>query len=96
MASVVVTLKVMPTSPETNLDEVFVQAEKCVRAHVDARHKDDEVRKGMDPIGFGLNALKITFVMDENLGTTDKLEENIKKISGVESVEAVDVRRAIG
>ena len=96
MASVVVTLKIMPTSPETNLDEVFVHAEKCVRAYVDAKHKDGEVRKGIEPIGFGLKALKVIFVMDESLGATDRLEENIKKVSGVESVDAIDVRRAIG
>ena len=96
MASVVVTLKVMATSPETDLDEVFTHAEKCVRAFVDAKHKDGEVRKGIEPIGFGLKALKMIFVMDESLGGTDKLEENIKKVSGVESVEATDVRRAIG
>ncbi|HLC32287.1 MAG TPA: elongation factor 1-beta [Candidatus Nanoarchaeia archaeon] len=96
MASVVVTLKVMPTAPETNLDEVFTHAEKCVRLFVDAKHKDGEVRKGIEPIGYGLKALKIVFVMDESLGTTDRLEENIKKVAGVESVEATDVRRAIG
>ena len=96
MASVVVTLKVMPQAPETNMDEVFVKAEKCVRSFVDLKHKTGEVRKVIEPIGFGLQALKILFVMDEDLGATDRLEQDIGKVAGVESVEAIDVRRTIG
>lgn len=96
MASVIVTLKVMPASPETNLDKVYEEASKHIRDFVDQKHKDGEIRKEIEPIGFGLKALKLLFVMDENLGTTDKLEEKIKNITGVESVEATDVRRAIG
>ena len=34
--------------------------------------------------------------MDESKGSTDALEEDIKGIEGVNSVETVDVRRAIG
>ncbi|MCX6708778.1 MAG: elongation factor 1-beta [Candidatus Woesearchaeota archaeon] len=96
MASVIVTLKVMPASPETNLDEVYEEASKHIRDFVDQKHKDGEIRKEIELIGYGLKAMKLLFVMDENLGTTDKLEEKIKNITGVESVEATDVRRAIG
>ena len=49
-----------------------------------------------DPIGFGLNALKVTFVMDEEGGSTDKLEEDLKSIEGITSVEVIDMRRALG
>lgn len=96
MASVVVTLKIMPVSPETDLEEVFNQSKEQVLAFIDDKHKNGEIRKMIEPIGFGLKAVKILFVMDENLGATDRLEENIKKINGVESVETIDVRRAIG
>jgi translation elongation factor EF-1beta len=34
--------------------------------------------------------------MDESIGTTDKLEEKIKQLENVESVETTDVRRTIG
>jgi len=55
-----------------------------------------EMKSEQEPIAFGLKALKITFVSDESKGSTDALEENIKKIAGVNSVEVIDVRRAIG
>ena len=96
MASVIVTLKIMPTSPEENLDQIYEQADKHIRNFVDQKHKESEIKKEIEPIGFGLKALKILFIMDESIGATDKLEEQIKKIQGVESVEAVDVRRTIG
>lgn len=96
MANVVITLKVMPTSTEIDLDKLFINLEKHVRAFVDQKHKDGEVRKQIEPVAFGLNAIKIIFVMDENIGTTEKLEEHIQKTQGVESVEVTDVRRALG
>jgi len=96
MASVVVTIKVMPAGPEANLDKIFDEASKHVRNFVDAKHKDGEIRKQIEEIGFGLKSLKLIFVMDENIGTTDKLEENIRKVAEVESVETTDVRRAVG
>ena len=45
---------------------------------------------------FGLKSLNLIFVMDEKKGSTDKLEDDISDIEGVQSVEVTDVRRAIG
>lgn len=50
----------------------------------------------LEPVAFGLQALKVFFVLDESKGNTDRLEENIKAIDGVLNVEVIDVRRAIG
>ena len=58
--------------------------------------KNSEMRSVQEPIAFGIKALKITFVMEESKGSTDSLEESIKTIEGVNSVETIDVRRAIG
>lgn len=86
----------MPKEPGINWDSIYVEAQKNIKNFVDEKHKDAEMRKELDPIGFGLSALKITFVMDEQIGGTEKLEENLRKIEGVESAETIDVRRAIG
>lgn len=96
MASVVVTIKLMPTEPGINWDSIYGKACECINAFVDQKHKNGEMRKEVVPIGFGLSSLKITFVMDEQIGGTEKLEDSIKKIKGVENVETTDVRRAIG
>ena len=49
-----------------------------------------------ESIGFGLKALKIIFVMDENKGSPDPVAEKISEMEGVNSAEITDVRRALG
>lgn len=95
MATVVLTLKIMPESPEVDLAPIGVKVDKLIRQFA-KMNADEEIRLEQEPVAFGLNALKIMFAMDESIGSTDALEEEIKSIHGVNSVEVVDVRRAIG
>jgi len=92
MPQVVVTLKIMPESPEVNLGNIETEAKTKILDFSQTK----EIKIEQEPIAFGLIALKIIFVMDESKGSTDSLEEQIKAISGVNSVDTVDVRRAIG
>ena len=92
MAQVVVTLKIMPESPDVNLGNIENEA----KAKIQDFSQSQEMKTEQEPIAFGLKAINITFVMDESKGSTESLEEQIKTISGVKSVETVDVRRAVG
>jgi elongation factor 1-beta len=92
MAHVIITLKIMPDSPEVDLAAVEEQAKKQIQGFAGKTESKTE----QEPIAFGLKALKMTFVMDESKGPTDALEEKIRAIEGVNSVEVVDVRRAVG
>ena len=96
MANVILTFKIMPTSPEVDLSALAVKVEEMIRSFVDEKHKDSEIKKEEEPIGFGLKALKFIFVMDESKGATDELEKQITDDASVQSVEVTDVRRAIG
>lgn len=87
------TLKIMPESPDVDLKHVEHAAIKKIDHFTG---ESGEKRFAIEPIAFGLKALKITFVMDEKIGSTDKLEEEIGTIEGVNSVQVVDFRRAIG
>ena len=82
----------MPSSPQTDLARIEQEA----KAKIADFSQNDEMKSEQEPIAFGLKALKITFAMDENKGSTDTLEEDINGIEGVNSVEVVDVRRAVG
>ncbi|MBN2053093.1 elongation factor 1-beta [Candidatus Woesearchaeota archaeon] len=92
MAKAIVTLKIMPESPDIDLDKVASEAEKMIIAYAG----DGDRKKEIEPIAFGLKALKMIFVMDEAKGSPEPLENDIKRIKGVQSVEVIDVRRAIG
>jgi elongation factor 1-beta len=92
MADVIITLNIMPTSPDVDLKEVTEKALSIVKEYTGMdNNKVEEV-----PLAFGLKAIKLMFVMDEAKGATDPLEEQIKTIDGVNSVEVTDVRRSIG
>ena len=82
----------MPESPETDLNNLEGQAKNKIEEFTG----ETELKAEREPIAFGLNALKITFVMDESKGSTEDLENSISSLEGVNSVEVVDVRRAVG
>lgn len=92
MADVVITLKIMPESPEA---DIFL-IEKKAKSEIKRFAGESQFKVAVEPVAFGLKSLNITFVMDESKGSTEKLEQKIKDIENVSSAEVVDVRRAIG
>lgn len=92
MTNAVITFKIMPENPDVDLDSLESQSLEKIAAY----SGNDETKVELEPIAFGLKALKIIFVMDENKGSPDELEEDIETIEGVMSCETIDVRRAIG
>ena len=90
MADVIITLKIMPESPEIDLDAISSKAEELINKYGEVGKKE------IEPIAFGLKALNLIFVMDENKGSTEELENQISELEGVNSVEVTDVRRALG
>ncbi|MFH1439038.1 MAG: elongation factor 1-beta [Candidatus Woesearchaeota archaeon] len=91
MASVIITFKIMPISPEVDLSAIESKAKEAISAF------GGEVGKvEIEPVAFGLKALNLIFVMDEAKGSTEELEEQISQIEDVNSVECTDVRRAVG
>ena len=92
MADVIITLKIMPESPEIDLDKIEEESKKKIEEFAG----EGETKSEKVPLAFGLNSLNIIFVMDESKGSPDPVEESIKAIEGVQSVEVIDVRRALG
>ena len=92
MANVIVTLNIMPESPEVDLNKIEADAKLKI---IDFAGETD-MKFEQEPLAFGLKILKIIFVMDESIGGTDKLEDDLKDIKGVQSVETTDVRREFG
>lgn len=95
MAVVVVTIRIMPENPETNLEEIKKEVQMIIKEFTGREDPQDQ-KTEVEPIAFGLKALKIIFTMDEEKGSPDQLEDKIKKVAGVQNFEVIDVRRAIG
>jgi len=88
MASVLVIMKVFPSSTEIDLSELRDKiASKLPSGYSIKSH-------GEEPIAFGLKALKLIIEMPEDVeGGTEALEELIRSIEEVEEVEIEAVHR---
>jgi elongation factor 1-beta len=80
-------IRILPAESDSNLDTVVT----------DLR---DKIPKGMDlkahakePIAFGLNAIIGDFLIDDEEGQMDKLEDSIKNIEGVGQIEVINISR---
>lgn len=91
MAQVIITFRIMPESPDCDLDSIRKEVEQYIK-----EFGGDVGKVEKFPVGFGLVALNMIFVMDESLGSTEELEDRIQQLKEVASVEVTDVRRAIG
>ncbi|MBU2616797.1 MAG: elongation factor 1-beta [Nanoarchaeota archaeon] len=90
MSLMAVKIKVMPTSPEVDLEELKNKIRKRIIDSSNSNVKFEE-----EPIAFGLKALIISLGWPEDR-ELDSLEEELKKIENVNSVEVIDIRRAFG
>jgi len=79
MGNVAIKLKIMPESPDTDLEKIKEEISKKVEI------KDSKI----EPIAFGLSALKILIISSDE--GTEKIEKEIKDIEGVSDVEVESV-----
>jgi elongation factor 1-beta len=82
MGSVAVIARVMPDSPEVNLD----QLKKALKEKLPGIQ---EIRE--EPIGFGLKALKLVAIVNDAGGETDAIERSLNEVAGVERAEIIEV-----
>lgn len=94
MAMVIVKMRVMPDSPDIDLDALL----KIITEKINKFCDKENAFKGaqINPVAFGLKALDITFAVDEKRGDTEPLEMELSELEGVTSVEVTSVSRALG
>lgn len=88
MGDVAAKIKIMPESIETDLAELKVKLKAAIPAG--AELNGDIVE---EPIAFGLKALIVTLIVNDQEGGTEAVEEAFSKIPGAENVQVVDVYR---
>jgi elongation factor 1-beta len=91
MAHIIVTLKIMPESPDVNLASLIGPITTVIESEGGSVSAHEE-----EPIGFGIKALLVTFSRNESLGNLDPIEEKVAALTGVEGCESTNVRRALG
>ena len=84
MAKVILELKVMPSDVSIDLAEL----EEKIRQKL----KIDRISR--EPIAFGLVALHLTTIVEDEAGEIENIEKTLKTIDGVGQVEVVSLSRA--
>jgi elongation factor 1-beta len=82
MGNVLVTFKVMPEGPDSNLEDISRELESITVGRFNSIEKE--------PIAFGLVALKPSYVVKDVGGVSDLLEGKINEIKGVRAAEVID------
>lgn len=87
MGNVAVRIKVMPTSPEVDLDALKENLEGVLPGGVELRGFKEE------PVAFGLKALMTIIVVGDAEGGTESVEKAFATVDNVESVQVVDLEK---
>ena len=90
MAIAAVIVRIMPSSPETNLQEIEDIAKSAMEKEGAMNISFEE-----QPIAFGLKAIMMKMAWKEEKDTSI-IEDALAKIENVSSVQIVDYRRAFG
>ena len=86
MGEVAVILKIMPESPEIDINKLQEEIKANVPGIEDMR---------VEPIGFGLSAIKIAMITQDEEGAGDSVEGLFSKIAGIERVEIESLNRML-
>jgi elongation factor 1-beta len=90
MADAIFKIKIMPDSPDADLEAIESAAKKIVE-----KEQGRSLKITREPIAFGLNAMIFLFLRDETLDQ-DILTDSMREIDHVSSAEIIDFRRAFG
>jgi len=82
MGDVAVIIKIMPESPEVDLEALKVTIKEKLPGTMDMV---------VEPIGFGLSSLKVAIVVPDAEGSTEEAEATLRGLEGVESAEIISV-----
>ena len=91
MATAGIQFKIMPKNLEADLEELKTKIKEKIESFESGVFNEAKE----EPIAFGLKALIVTIALSED-EEVDSVENAIKEIEGVSSVELIDYRRAIG
>ena len=83
--AVLVKLKVMPKSREIDIEELKKKIDVLIRP----------VKIEVEDIAFGLRALIVSSVIEDKKGSLEEIENKIKSLEDVKSVETVYITRTL-
>ncbi len=90
MGTVLVTIKIMPESVDTDLEAIQEKVKQITK-----EKGGEKSTTKTEPVAFGLNAIILNFALDESK-SIDDIQDKLKELSEISSAEVIDFRRAFG
>jgi elongation factor 1-beta len=85
MGDVAIQYRILPESPEANIDELTERIKAALPEGVKV-HK-----VATKPFAFGLSAIELLVVMKDTGGLSDMTEAELSKVEGIQSVELLEM-----
>ncbi len=92
MARAIITFKLMPESPATELDPLKLQAQEIAKQHGAL----GQLQVKEEPIAFGLTAVLVLAMYTVEGANFEAIAEEMQKIEGVQSAEVAKMDLALG
>ena len=85
MGDVAINYRLLPESPDVNLENLTARIKAALPAGVKLQKSTTK------PFAFGLSAIEILVVMKDSGGLSDQTEESLRKVDGIQSVELLEM-----
>ncbi|HID05276.1 MAG TPA: elongation factor 1-beta [Candidatus Caldiarchaeum subterraneum] len=89
MGNVLVILRILPNSPDVDLDQLMERVKKTLPEKIVVR----EYKK--EDMAFGLKSILVGLTMPDEEGYTETLEDKIRNVEGVEDITIENITRIL-
>lgn len=84
MTNVIVVMRIMPEGLEVDIKQLELEIRKLGSIQITEK-----------PVAFGLKAIEAAFSVPDGAGGTEEIEEKLRAMEGVSSVEVISMGREI-